>query len=611
MSYSSYTNATQNNKNNQVLSNSSAFDGEGGYLINQTFPFYSLVNEILTHNLTNALQLKYNLRDINYKIGVVTDKDGKHLVSNFDSTSGYLTTDKLEIDATDFLNNLTPSNIITIGALEPIYSDFIATIRRYFNGDITVGGSFFNINNGVFDKGALINIANGHNFDVEGSIVSDISGVTSIKDINDKLQRAIAKNPFNNRDQTTRIRDGFQEGDVVFIPEGLTIRLSIDINPGPIYGNSGVLALDASANDLNLNNSEIERTQTKFFKTTTYDLSNITQVYTVPLSFILTNETSYAYQDYAVNWDEVGKLAGKSWNKVAVSSDGHYMTAINTVGEIYCSSNYGRIPSWSRKFSIPANDVCSINMSFNGKYQVACNGASIFVSSNYGKTNSWSKTLEIDKTIINTNVSLNGQYQAVVSSGDGLYQSSNYGITWKKYDENADVIESIKTFPNASIALSFTGRYQTIVSQYVWYSHDYGVTWRNATGIDDPYEQEDWVDVCVSSIGDVQYAAIQNGYIYKSIDYGLSWTKIIHSELSIPRNFSSISCSAKGDHITATENGGRIYHSIDAGVTWSATDVLVSSKAWKSVAVSANGQYQVACTHKANAVSGVVFTSIL
>ena len=42
------------------------YDFNYKYLINQTFPFYSLVNEILTHDLTTALQLKYNLRDINY-----------------------------------------------------------------------------------------------------------------------------------------------------------------------------------------------------------------------------------------------------------------------------------------------------------------------------------------------------------------------------------------------------------------------------------------------------------------------------------------------------------------------------------------------------------------
>ena len=54
------------------VSNSAAFDGSGGFFVDQTFPLFSSVDSIISHNLSDAVQIKYNVRDINYKIGVVT-----------------------------------------------------------------------------------------------------------------------------------------------------------------------------------------------------------------------------------------------------------------------------------------------------------------------------------------------------------------------------------------------------------------------------------------------------------------------------------------------------------------------------------------------------------
>jgi len=589
-----------------ILSTSVAFEGEGSYSINQTFPLYNLSNEILSKNLTKALQIKYSVRDLNYKIGVVNDSNGVNLVSNYSQTTGYLDKDELTIDSNEFIKNLTIANILSVGAFENMYNDFINTLETYFGGNITVGGSLFNINNGVFDKSALINVSNGHNFDVQGSIVTDLSGTSGLKDINDKLQRAIARNPFGNRDANTSIKDGFQEGDVIFIKDGLTIKLSIDINPGATYGNTGVALLDLSAADLSLNNSENERTITNYVKTTTYDVSNITQTYKVPIAFVLTNDISDSIQSYGSVWTEINKLTGKSWKKVSVSSDGHYQNAINDLGEIYCSSKYGEPSSWKKKFTITPNPNCCLSMSFNGKYQTASDGSSIYISSNYGKT--WVKSLDITTTIINTNISLNGQYQSIVSSGDGLYQSSDYGLTWTKYDESSSVSQSIRTFPNCSVGLSFTGQYQTIVAQYVYYSHDYGATWHQGTGQIDPYNNENWVDTAVTSYGDVQYAAITNGFVYKSTNFGVSWSKL---EGLTNKTYTSISCSSNGLNLTLTETNGSIYKSTDAGATWSTATIGNSSNKWNCVAVSANARYQIACTEPGSVFSGSVFTSAM
>ncbi len=586
------------------VSNSAAFDGSGGFFVDQTFPLFSSVDSIISHNLSDAVQIKYNVRDINYKIGVVTDACGNHLVSRYNPVDGDLHTNSLEIDTVDFLNNLTMNNVIQVGKLQSLYSDFIYTLETYFGGTITVGGTLFNVNDGIFDKDALIKLSNGHNFDVQGSIVSDLSGTATVSFINDKLQKAISTNPFNNRTEDTRIRDGFQVGDIILIPDGFTITLSIDINPGPgnTTGVDNLFLVDIS---LNYNN-----VLTKVKKTTTYNTSNITQTFTVPVAFILSLDADYTFANYSKQWTDITNLNGQNYERVSVSSDGQYQTAISILGNIFCSSDYGS--TWTQKHNIPPSDVCSLNISFNGKYQVACNGKEVFVSNNYGNT--WTNNFDMTDTIINTNISLNGQYILIVSSGDGLYISNDYGVSWSKIDDpESDLFNSIQMFPTADVGLSFTGQYQTVAAEYIYYSHDYGVNW-HPYNLEDPFEaEENWIGVAVSSLGDVQYAIASGGCVFKSINYGVTWS-MLNNPVICHRNYNSIACSATGQYITVLEEMGCIYFSMNYGNDWECFMMQQGSLNFKSVAMSANARYQLLCTHEhpdVEEIHGSLYTSKL
>lgn len=571
------------------VTNSAAFDASGGFVVNQSFPLFSSVDSIISHNLSDAVQIKYNVRDLNYKIGVVTDVCGNHLASRYNTVDGDLLVDSLDIDLIDFMNNLTAGNIIQVGKLSALYSDFVYSLETYFGGTITVGGTVFNVNNGVFDKDALIKLSNGHNFDIQGSIVSDLSGSATVSNVNDKLQKAISNNPFGNRTQNTRIRDGFQNGDIILIPDGFTISLSIDINPGP--GNtSGVDALYAVDNSLNFQN-----TTTKVKKTTVYSTNNITQTYVVPIAFVLSHDADYTFANYSQVWTDISSISGKNWERASISSDGQYQNAITNQGDIYCSSNYGS--SWNFKTTINATDACSLNMSFNGKYQVASNGRDVHVSNDYGST--WSNNFTTTDTIINTNISLNGQYIVIVSSGDGVYISSDYGTTWTKFDEENILTYSLQAFPTADVGISFTGQYQSIAAEYIYYSHDYGANWNPYTlEANDPFEAENnWVGIAVTSQGDIQYAVASSGLIYKSINYGVTWSPIINSVVP-DKTYVSIACSASGQYISVVDQYGSVYYSMNYGSDWDSYTMTQGSKNVTDIAMSANARYQVITTHE-------------
>ena len=585
------------------VTTSAAFDGSGGFVVDQSFPLYSTVDSILSHNLTEAVQIRYSTRDLNYKIGVVTDICGNYLTSRHSPSDGDLIVDNLVIETPDFLNNLTLANIIQVGQLSKLYSDFIYTLETYFGGTITVGGQVFNINNGLFDKTSLINICNGHNFNVHGSIVTDLSGSSTLSNINNKLQKSIASNPFGNRTSNTRIRDGFMDGDIILIPDGISIALSIDINPGPgnTTGVDNLLTVDSSLNYVN--------TSTKVKKVTTYTTTNITQKYTIPIAFILSNDANFSFASFSQTWIERTDLRGFNWCSTALSSDGQKQTAIDRLGRIYLSTDYGN--KWTLNKTISAVENCCISMSFDGKYMTACDGSTIYISHNTGST--WNPTFNVPSTDIFINISLSGKYQSFVSAGDGFYQSSDYGFSWTKFDDDSDLANSIKTFPISDITLSFTGQYQSIAAEHIYYSHDYGVTWSNSSGnvAENLWSDQNWIGICSNSIGDIQYAIVDNGHVYKSTNYGVTWNILTHANIP-PKHYRDIDCNATGEYVTVIDDLGNIISSSDTGATWSVKTISGTSNNYKSIAMAANIRYQLVVSQEnSSSVYGSLYYSKL
>jgi hypothetical protein len=88
-----------------------------------------------------------------------------------------------------------------------------------------------------------------------GEYVKDLSGSIAVSYINQLLNYVVYANPFNNREDGMTAQDGFIAGDLIFIPNGLTATLNMDINNNNInwtsLGVTNVAHLNSSTNYVN------------------------------------------------------------------------------------------------------------------------------------------------------------------------------------------------------------------------------------------------------------------------------------------------------------------------------------------------------------------------
>ncbi len=598
----------------QVNGSSYVIEASGGYSIQQTFP------EILSPSefyVQNALQIRVGADFLNQKIGITKDASNANVLEiEYDTVNDKYVTNSLTISAQELIKLARIDNIISMGSLSTLYSDFNYTVLEYFGAPYGFSSLFngeenYNINNGVFDASALVHIINGGTFTFAGSYVSDLSGSVNIQNITDIIRYTCDNNPFQNRDISDNytVQDGFIENDLIYNSGGISITLSVDIEPEPylpIYnvGPANLASIDASYNTFNYTDN-----LTMVKKQTTATRLNITQIYTVPILFIVSNINDIVIEDFGMVWTNVvnEELDNISWLSCAISSSGKYQTAVEEFGDIYISSDYG--VTWTNSYNMGNAPTNCISMSFSGQYQTASNGVNIMVSNDYGST--WTETYSVGSTQIFVCISLSGRYQLVISSGDSIYRSTDFGVTWNRYDnENTDIYNSIVSFPSIGVCMSYDGRYQTIVCENIYRSDDYGVNWITTTILTDEdggiWDDHNWYGVDMSSDGRYQVAIEVIGEIYVSSDYGENWAKV---DAAIVRDITwqAISISANGQFMTAVAKGGAVYYSSDFGVTWTKnSNPDLDNKEWSCVAVSSNAQYQLAAVY-----GGSIYTSKL
>jgi photosystem II stability/assembly factor-like uncharacterized protein len=602
------------NGTQQVIGRSFVIDACGGYSIQQTFP------EILNSTeffIQNALQIRVGADFLNKKIGITKDASNANVLEiEYDTVNDKYVTDSLAISAEELIQLARVDNIISMGSLSTLYSDFNYTVLEYFGAPYGFSSLFsgeenYNINNGVFDASALVHIINGGTFTFAGSYVSDLSGSVNIQNITDVIRYACSNNPFQNRPVSGNytVQDGFIANDLIYATGGMSITLSVDIEPEPylpIYnvGPANLATVDNTYHTLNYTNN-----LTLVKKQTTATRVNITQVYTVPILFIVSNINDIVIEDFGMVWTNVvnEELDNISWLSCAISSSGKYQTAVEEFGDIYISSDYG--VTWTNSYNMGNAPTNCISMSFSGQYQTASNGVNIMVSNDYGST--WTETYSVGNTQIFVCISLSGRYQLVISAGDSMYRSTDFGVTWNRYDnENTDIYNSIMSFPSMGVCMSYDGQYQTIVCENIYRSNDYGVNWSTTTILTDEdggiWDDHNWYGVDMSSDGRYQVAIEVIGEIYVSTDYGENWAKVDAPMVS-DITWQAISISANGQFMTAVAKGGSVYYSSDFGVTWTKnSNPDLDNKEWSCVAVSSNAQYQLAAVY-----GGSIYTSKL
>lgn len=260
------------------------------------------------------------------------------------------------------------------------------------------------------------------------------------------------------------------------------------------------------------------------------------------------------------------------WTDIRLSSSGQYQVGVATTG-IFVSINYGQY--WIKKYTGACNTVA---MSFTGKYMSATqtNGR-IFVSSNYGGT--WNEAGVPISLWSGIAMSGDGSKQIAVIQGGGHYMSNDYGLTW--------AITTAPTKAWTSITLSADGTIQTATIQndaIHCLTPSTNNTWKASMSI-----KSNWVKVACSTNGIYQTAVINNGRIYSSINRGVTWN-LSNSPVAL---WKSISVSSLGDIQVAVAFQGGIYWSFDYGSNWViSSNTLISP--WTGVGISYNGTFMSA-----------------
>jgi len=242
-----------------------AFYGSGGFTMDQCFNTIKLTqpNPLLRYDVTKALQVKFDVRTFNAKIGLYKDANNIGITSTtFNPITDNFSIDEITISADEFVSGLSKQQVISVGSYSTMYGDFKQLVNTYFGyaggfSSLFSQASEFDINNGVFDASALINIITPYSRP-SGENVKQVTGSITISDINSLLKYAIDRNIFGNRttqssvgtssdvssnytgNSTTQeenyfksnygMADGFIAGDLIFIPAGTTIKLHLVID---------------------------------------------------------------------------------------------------------------------------------------------------------------------------------------------------------------------------------------------------------------------------------------------------------------------------------------------------------------------------------------------
>lgn len=292
-----------------------AFTATGGYTVEEGFDTIRLLPQttINQYDLTNAIQVLFDVRTFNEKLGLYKDAANIGVVSTtFDSTTHIFGVDSITLPANEFVNGMSVSQIVSVGSYSTLYSDFISYVSAYFGfaggfSSLFNSASLFNINSGVFDGSALMHlITNNGTSDGSGAYITDLSGSITISNINSTLRYAVDSNAFGNRSsggnnseayydacgnfvQNYGASDGFIAGDLIFIPGGTTVTLNVNIAAEPFFPTNNVGPSNVASLTQNTNYASGNFTQNTNATTT-----NINRVLTAPLLIKLANLSGFS-----------------------------------------------------------------------------------------------------------------------------------------------------------------------------------------------------------------------------------------------------------------------------------------------------------------------------
>jgi hypothetical protein len=236
-----------------------AYNASGGFFIEQGIKnvVFTPIENINQYDVTNTLQVKFDVRIFNEKLGLVKDSSNIGIIdTSYNSTLGSFPVNEVSLSGVEFALSMSRQNVLSLGRYRTLYSDFQLFLNRYFGypegfDSIFTIQSQIDINGGVFDASALMYLMTNKIKNADGEYVNAITGEIKINHVNALLRFAQLYNPFNNRTPEMSVGDGFLQDDLIFVPTGTSITLKVKL----LSVDSSLNTVGPNANGLSYLNS--------------------------------------------------------------------------------------------------------------------------------------------------------------------------------------------------------------------------------------------------------------------------------------------------------------------------------------------------------------------
>lgn len=271
-------------------------------------------------DVTNSVQVLMDVATFNLKLGL--EKSGA--TNNVVTTTSYdkdadcfkvagAEVDSITLSSAEFTAGIAKSTqVISVGKYETLYSGFQSYVAAYFGFDggfssLFSAASEFSIDEtNVFNGASFKSLLTASAQAAGGKYISALSGSITIGNITKLLKYAVDANVFGNRtpgdagsgtaiDSTKPsnygVADGFVAGDLIWVQDGTTIKLHLDID------NESFLPLNNAGSNYASGTATSQSTaftSTNFSMTTEASTTVIDRVCKAPLLIKLVNAATIA-----------------------------------------------------------------------------------------------------------------------------------------------------------------------------------------------------------------------------------------------------------------------------------------------------------------------------
>jgi hypothetical protein len=298
-----------------------ALAATGGFTMERGFDDIKFreADAIARYDVTDAVQIIFDVATFNTKLGLVKDATNENIVSStFDAVDDCFKNAGVEVasvslSAAELIAgvNVDGKQVISVGKYATLYSDFKNYVSSYFGFDggfssLFAAASEFNIDgSNNFTGASFVRLLNGETEATTGNYISDLSGSITVSNLTKLLRYAVDTNCFGNRipnvdpngtsvdpdyDSNYGVEDGFIAGDMIWIPEGTTINLKLAIDSESFLPLNNVGPAFASANYT----QSTSYTGANFSQTTSATTNLISRTVKAPLLIKLVNAATIA-----------------------------------------------------------------------------------------------------------------------------------------------------------------------------------------------------------------------------------------------------------------------------------------------------------------------------